>query len=114
MISYDLKLWLVRKEPNVIAVQILTARAGALPISCQSILHQLADFATKQNYKVSLYRYEGTPVAIISLQPDQPNPISTLTRLEVAQNTLTIQGKTLPHALPPPPIGKAPHALPSP
>ena len=45
VISYDLKIWLVPKEPNVIAVQILHARAGAMPISSRTILQQLSDFA---------------------------------------------------------------------
>jgi hypothetical protein len=95
IVSYELRMWLVSKEANVIAVQILSARAGALPISCQSVLHQLTDFATKQNKKVTLYRHEGTPVAIISLQPDQPNPPSTLTVLDVSKDRLNIQGRTL-------------------
>jgi hypothetical protein len=106
VISYELKVWLVSKEANVIAIQIRSARAGALPISCQSILHQLSEYATKLNYKVSLYRHEGTPVAIVSLQPEQPNPISTLTVLDFGANQVRIQGKTLEHALPPPLIGK--------
>jgi hypothetical protein len=38
IISYDMKIWLVPKEANVIAVEIQSARAGGLPISNQSVL----------------------------------------------------------------------------
>ncbi len=102
VISYDLHIWPVPKEPNVIAVQILRARAGALPISSQSVLHQLSEFARHQNYKVMLYRHEHCPVAVIELQPYQPHPEGVLTGLVINQGKLSIQGMTLEHALAPP------------
>ena len=101
VISYNLKIWLVPKEANVIAVEIRSARAGALPISKQSILNQLSDFARKQNYKVTLYRHEGNPVAVIDLEADQQHPKSVLTTLQIGVNSLTIRGKTLEHAVAP-------------
>jgi hypothetical protein len=109
VISYDLKIWLVPKEANVIAVEIQKARAGAVPISKQSILHQLAEIARKQNYKVTLYRHEGNSVALIDLQGDQQQPKSILTTLKVKDNTLVIRGRTLEHAIQHtlPPLDKA-------
>lgn len=101
VISYDLKIWLVPKESNVIAIEILSARAGALPISNRSILNQLTEFARKQNFKVTLFRHEGNTVAIIDLQGDQPHPKAVLTTLEIDTNKLIIRGKTLEHALGP-------------
>jgi hypothetical protein len=101
VISYDLRIWLVPKEANVIAVEIQGARAGALPISKQTILHQLSDIARKQNYKVTLYRHEGNSVALIDLQGDQQQPNSILTTLKISPTSLTIRGKTLEHALKP-------------
>jgi hypothetical protein len=98
VISYDLKIWLVPKEPNVIAVEIQSARAGALPISNRTILNQLTDFARKQNFKVNLFRHEGNTVAVIDLQGDQPRPKAVLTALEIQPNRLIIRGKTLEHA----------------
>jgi hypothetical protein len=110
VISYELKVWLIAKEPNVVGVQVLSARAGALPIPCQSILHQLSEFAGKQNYKMTLYRHDGTPVAIIRLQEDQGSPSATLTELKCGNNQLHIRGKTLNPVvdLKPPPSAKAP------
>src|SRR6516162_3639146 len=99
VVSYDLKIWLVPKEASVIAVEIGRARAGALPISKLSILHQLSDLASKQNYKVTLYRHEGNSVALVDLQADQQPPKWILTTLKVGSKGLTIRGKTQEHAL---------------
>jgi hypothetical protein len=108
IISYDLKIWLVPREPNMIAVEILKARAGALPISSHAILQQLCEFGHQQNYKVTLYRHEGNSVAVVELQPYQPHPWAIMTRLKVDQGKLTIRGKTLEHALAPPVVHIAP------
>ncbi|MBI3822743.1 MAG: hypothetical protein HY289_08685 [Planctomycetes bacterium] len=101
IISYDMKVWLVPREANVIAIEIERARAGALPISKQSILNQLADFARKQNFKVKMFRHEGNAVALIDLQGDQPQAKSILTTLKIGPGTLKIRGKTLEHAIQP-------------
>jgi hypothetical protein len=101
IISYEMRIWLVPKEANVIAVEVQRARAGGLPISNQTILYQLADYARKQNYKVNLFRHEGSSVAIIDLQGDQQQPKNLLTMLNVGPSTLSIRGRTLDHALPP-------------
>ena len=95
VISYDLEIWLVPKEANVIAVKIRSARAGALPISSQSILQKLSEFAQRQDYKVSLYRHEGSSVAVIHLQPNENHPSAILTSLQVDSGSLSIRGKSL-------------------
>jgi len=110
VLSYQLKVWLVPKEPNTIAVEFMSARAGALPISSQLILQQLSDVARKQEYKVNLYRHEGNTVAVIQLQPNENHPWWLLTALQVSSNKLSIRGKTLDHALPAP-QPKAPPAV---
>jgi hypothetical protein len=92
----------------VIAVEVLRARAGGLPISSRAILHQLSDYAQNQNYKVTLYRHGSNPVAVIELQQYQPQSSKILTGFHVQSEKLTIQGKTLEHALLPPSILKMP------
>jgi hypothetical protein len=101
VISYQLKIWLVPKEANVVAVEILSARAGALPISKQSIVNQLSEYGRKQNFKVTLYRHEGNPVALIDLDGDQPHPTSLTTSLQISAQSLMIRGRTLEHAVAP-------------
>ena len=96
VVSYELKVWLVPKEANTIAVEIVSARAGAWPISSQSILHQLTEFGRNQNMKVSLFRHDGHPVAVIGLQAEQdPHPKWLLTTVTIdSNNNLAIHGET--------------------
>ena len=100
IVSYELKIWLVPKEANTIAVEIVNARAGAVPISSQSILQQLSEFARSQNMKVSLFRHEGHPVAVIGLQAEQdPHPKWLLTTVAIDEkNQLVIRGETPAYA----------------
>lgn len=108
VVSYELKVWLVPKEPNTIAVEIVNARAGAVPISSQSILHQLSEFGRKQNKKVSLFRHEGNSVAVIGLQADQdPHPKWILTAVQINHTGLTIHGRTPEHAMQPLDLNKS-------
>src|SRR5437868_2015932 len=37
VITVDLNVWLVVKEPNVVAVEVLGVRAGSVPVSVQSV-----------------------------------------------------------------------------
>lgn len=102
VVSYELKIWLVPKEANTIAVEILSARAGALPISSQSILLQLSELGRRQNKKVSLYRHDGHPVAVIGLQAEQdPHPKWLLTHVAIQKSQLVIMGRTPEHAMQP-------------
>jgi hypothetical protein len=102
VVSYELKIWLVPKEANTVAVEIVSARAGAVPISSQSILQQLSEYGRKQNKKVNLFRHDGHPVAVIGLQAEQdPHPKWILTTVGVHQNALVIHGKTPEHAMQP-------------
>jgi hypothetical protein len=101
IVSYRVKVWLVPKEPNVIAVEFLNARAGGLPITSQTLMQQLCDAARKMDCKVTLYRHEGNAVAVVQIPTDK-EPWALLTSLHVSTEKLTIHGKTLEHMLLPP------------
>jgi len=111
VISYDLQVWLVPKDDNAVAIKVLRARAGAVPISSQTILHRLAELAREQNIDMNLYRHEGKSVAILKLGGggDPLNPTWKLTALKVGNTEqgpimLAIRGRTPDHFLPLPPI----------
>jgi hypothetical protein len=106
VISYRVKVWLVPKEPNTIAVEFLNARAGGLPITSQALMQQLCEAARKLEYKVTLYRHEGNAVAVVQLFPNETHPWSLLTSLQVKADGLIVQGKTLEHHLLPPVLKK--------
>jgi hypothetical protein len=92
VVSYDVRIWAVPKEPNVVAVEVLGRRAGALPIPSQSLLTQLTELGARQNVEVTAYRHEGHPVALIRFQADQVRPTANLACIRTEPGTLTIRG----------------------
>jgi len=92
VVSYDVKIWAVPKEPNVLAVEVLGRRAGALPISAQSLLTQLTEMAARHNVEVTAYRHEGHPVALIRFQADQARPTANLACIRTEPGTLIVRG----------------------
>ncbi len=108
VISYELKIWLVPKETNVIAIEVLSSRAGALPITSHTVINQLSEFLRKHNFKVTPYRHERNMVVVIDLENDQPHPSHPLTAINVTSNGLLIAGRTAEHALTAVPIMEFP------
>ncbi|MFO0965490.1 MAG: hypothetical protein U0793_07875 [Gemmataceae bacterium] len=94
VVSYDLKLWLTR-DVNVVAVEVLSRRAGALPLPLQSLLKEIADVARKRNIDITWYRHEGNPVALVRFQADRARPSFQLKHVEVADGMITIAGRSL-------------------
>jgi hypothetical protein len=92
IVSYDLRVWAVPKEPNVLAVEIRGRRMGALPVSSQALLDDLVELARSHNIDVTRYRYEGNPVALIRFPSDQNHPPPQLKCLRVAVGALHIGG----------------------
>ena len=95
VISYDLKLWIAPKDINVVCVEILSRKAGGLPIPSQSLLNEISEVASKRAVEVSWYRHEGNPVALVRFQADRTRPSAQLRRLEVKNGTLTIGALSL-------------------
>jgi hypothetical protein len=89
VLSYELRVWAVPKETNLLAVEIVGRRAGALPISCQSLLTELSEMATQHNIEVTPYRHEGHTVAVLRLQADQPRPTMRIKYLHISPEELT-------------------------
>jgi hypothetical protein len=92
VLTYDLKVWLVSSEINVLAVEIERRRAGALPIPTRQIFQEMKDLGRRNNFDVEWYRHDGNPVAIIKLQSDRPRPTAHLRHLEITAGTLQLQG----------------------
>jgi hypothetical protein len=95
VISLQAKVWLPRREPNLIAIEIEQLRAGAMPVSVKSLQQQIDEAARKENIDVQWYRNEGNPVAIVRLQADRRDPSVILKDIEIRQGTLVVKGRTL-------------------
>jgi hypothetical protein len=109
VLSYDLKVWLVPSEMNVLAIEIERRRAGALPIPNQHIFQELKDLGRRHHIDIDWYRHNGNPVAIVKFQGEKPRPDSQLRRLEISPGKLELQGTPFdPLRNPLEPIKKAP------
>jgi hypothetical protein len=94
VLTYDLKVWIVPKEPNVLAVEILGRRAGAIPISPQGLLNEVTELAARHNVEVTAYRHEGHPVALIRFQADRPRAGAHLKGIRARLGELRLLGST--------------------
>lgn len=98
--SVDFRLWLAPKELNVVALEILGRRFGALPVPAQSLCETLSDLARQKNIEVTWYRHNQNPVALLRFHGDRARPSAHLRRLELRQGSLTIGGQSFEPALP--------------
>jgi hypothetical protein len=101
VISIDLRVWLARGEVNAVALELEGLRAGALPISGQWLLEEIAKAARESGngIDVTWYRLNGHPVALIRFQVDQAHPTLLLQDVHVDQGSLTIRGRSTEAAL---------------
>jgi hypothetical protein len=91
VISCDLKVWVVPKETNVVAVEVLARRAGALPIASQALIGPLTEALAKRNIEVTPYRHEGHLVVLLHFHADQPRPMALLRCVQVAPGQLSVE-----------------------
>jgi hypothetical protein len=93
IVAIDLRVWLVPKEYNVIALEVESVHAGLMPINVQSMLERLADAIRQQNQDLefSWYRHDGHPVALLRFQAGRV-PQSRLQQLELREGEMTIYG----------------------
>lgn len=95
IVSFNLRLWLVPKDINVVAVEIESRHGGGLPLPSQSILEKVTELGRWQNLDLTWYRHDNHPVALVRFQGDRPRPSALLRRLEVRHGMLTIGGLSL-------------------
>jgi hypothetical protein len=94
VVSIDVRLWLVKGEPNVVALKLVGFHAGALPISAQSLLESISKTCQDNGIAVDWYRDEGFPVALLRFQAEQPHPTLELELIKLDQGAIHIQGRT--------------------
>ena len=91
----ELRAWLVKSEPNCVAVEIQSIKAGLIPIAGQSILDRVTEVAHDSNFDVSWYRNNGKPVGIFRLFTDQGRrQPKQLRALQIRDGQLTLAGRT--------------------
>jgi hypothetical protein len=91
IVSINLRVWIPANQPNVIAMELEGFHAGALPISAQSLLEEIAEIGRKNGIDVNWYRLHNHPVALLRFQPDQPRPTFQLKAVQLNEHSITIQ-----------------------
>jgi hypothetical protein len=96
VISIDLKVWVPKCEPNVVALELVGFHAGALPISTQSLLERVAEVGRQSNnVDVAWYRTNGHPVALLRFGTDQPRTTVLLDTLKLQPGSLAVKGHAI-------------------
>ena len=100
VITLELKVWLVKDQANLLAIQFIGFRAGAVPLPKYLILDRFAEMARKHNADVNWYRHDGQPVALCQLYANQTRPDSQISTLKITDGRLMIGGKHSQASLP--------------
>jgi hypothetical protein len=94
IVSIDFSVWLAPGEPNVVALELVGFHVGALPISVQSLLEDVAKVIRDHGIEMNWYRHPetGKPVAVLRFQKDD-RPTMQLQMVRLEQGAITLRGK---------------------
>ncbi len=96
-------------EPNVMALRIDAARAGALPVSIKTIVDGVSQAAERMNLRVEWRQAGGDPVALITLPATHDaRSVYRLDALQLRQGELYVTGRTEPWS-----PGESPESVPA-
>ncbi len=91
----EMKVWLVKDEPNLVAVEVCDLRTGSLPVGSQSVLDSITESARDWNIEVNWYRNGSNPVGLFRFFANQVGqPGSQILRLTVEDGKIVVAGRT--------------------
>jgi hypothetical protein len=90
----ELRAWLVKSEPNCLAVELVAIRAGAIPVNSQAVLDGITDAARDSNIDVSWYRSNDRPVGLFRFYADQLRPTTQILSFRIENGGLSVGGKS--------------------
>jgi hypothetical protein len=82
-------------EPNVLALRIVKARAGLLPVPLGKVLERFSKAAREMRFHLEWRRAGNDPVALLSFPADDDRPICIET-LRLGDGEIYVSGKTPP------------------
>jgi hypothetical protein len=100
IISIDLRVWLAKKDTNVVALELQGLHAGSLPISAQSLLESISEACQRNGIDVKWYRHNGNPVALLRFQSESPRPLVQLSKIQLRKGVLVICCRSIRAASP--------------
>ncbi len=94
VIWLELKVWLVKDQTNVAAVEVCNLKAGGLPFGSQTLLDKIADVARESSIEVTWYRNKSNPVGLFKFFAKQPRLTSQVLTLEAKDGNLVVAGRS--------------------
>lgn len=95
VLSVEVRAWLVKDEPNTLAIELVDVRLGGLPWFKQGLMERMTAFAAEHGADLRWYRGANNPVGVCRLQANQNQPDFTLTAVDIADGRVTVSGKGL-------------------
>jgi len=80
-------------EPNLLALRIVNARAGLLPVPLGQVLDRISEAARDTGLHLEWRRAAGDPVAMLSLPPADDRPVRVET-LRLGEGEVYVEGTT--------------------
>lgn len=96
VLSVELRAWLVDKEPNLLAVEVVGFYAGSMPLPKRAVMNRMGDAARRLKADVTWYRHDGHPVGLFKLFANQTGASTQLLALKLKDGILSVGGKNLP------------------
>jgi hypothetical protein len=91
----ELKVWLVKDEPNLVALEVCDLRTGSLPLGSQSVLDSISESVRDWNIDVTWYRSGNNPVGLFRFFANQQGQAGSQIRtLRVEDGKIQLQGRT--------------------
>jgi hypothetical protein len=103
VLSLEIRAWKVADESNTLAMEIVSFRAGAMPLSTSTLLDNISSWARREHIDITWYRKEGHPVAIMRFQADLNRPTFQFDDVELKDGSMTVSGRSTDPFAPPAP-----------
>jgi len=91
----ELRTWLIPEEPNLVAIEIVSLRSGAIPLSKNWVMDRLTRWAGDRGAELNWYRGDANPIGVCRLRARLSQPDLLLKVLIVNDDRLSIGGKSL-------------------
>lgn len=95
VVSVELRAWVIADEPNLFAVELVSHKAGALPLPTRWLMDALTAFVADKGIGVTWYRSAARPVAVCKWLPGQSRPNTLLQTIAFEDGAITVGGRNL-------------------
>jgi hypothetical protein len=96
VVSAEFRAWVIADEqPNLFAVEVVSFRAGSLPLPKRQLMDKLTTFAVGNATGVTWFHRGNNPVAVCKWLHTQSRPSTLLQALSFEDGKITLAGRNL-------------------